>query len=268
MIILGLDTSTPATAVALRLADGTIQAYRHDPRDGESTQSDGQSAAVGRPGHATELLPLANRLLAEANLDWPQLTRIAVGVGPGTFTGLRVGVATARGLAQALDIELVPVSSLRALAHRAARDWPHAILAAIDARRGEVFAAGYAPAGELSELLAPRALAPEEIALLLSEGEGEGTGEGTSQGGINDDESHGGRKGESWLAVGDGAVRYRSQLERPRMQVPPDSSPLHHIDAAAICELALTAPPADPASVLPDYLRRPDAELALQGAQG
>jgi tRNA threonylcarbamoyladenosine biosynthesis protein TsaB len=229
MIVLGFDTATPGTAVALRLADGSIHRDRHDPREGE------------RPGHATRLLPMADRLLAQAGLDWKDIERIAVGLGPGTFTGLRVGVATARGLAHSLAVDLVGVGSLRALAHAAARDWPHGILAVIDARRGEAFVGAYAPS---AELVSPRALAPERIGDLLPDHDG------------------------PWLAVGDGAVRYRPQLAALGVEVPADSSPLHLVDGACICELALDAAPSVPAALLPDYLRRPDAELALEGAQG
>ncbi len=248
MIVLGLDTATPGTAVALRLADGTTYTDRHDPREGE------------RPGHATELLPMADRLLARAELGWEAVERIAVGLGPGTFTGLRVGVATARGLARSLSVDLVGVSSLRALAHGAARASQHDVLApqhdiralqhdllaarhdvlaAIDARRGEAFVGAYRAA---VELVPPRALAPERIGDFP-----------LSQSG-------------PWLAVGDGATRYRLHLESLGVEVPPDSSPLHLVDGASICELALDALPSAPGSVLPDYLRRPDAELALEGA--
>jgi tRNA threonylcarbamoyladenosine biosynthesis protein TsaB len=268
MIVLGCDTATPATAVALRLSDGSTLSGRHDPQPGE------------RPGHATELLSIAERLLTEAGIGWQELTRIAVGVGPGTFTGLRVGVATARGLAQSLGIEIVAVSSLQALAHRAAAASPRGVLAAIDARRGEVFLGAYAGAGEVSvdtgigELFAPRALAPEAIGELLGGGGGERGGSAGAGGeggygggeGVGGEGEGGGGEDERWLAVGDGAVRYRPELERLGVQVPEDSSPLHGIDAAAICELALAATPTEPTSVLPDYLRRPDAELALQGA--
>ncbi len=241
MILLGFDTATPATAIGLRLADGTTLQAHDIPGDGE------------RPGHATRLLPLADRLLAQAGLDWGALQRIAVGVGPGTFTGLRVGVATARGLAQSLAIDLLGVSSLHALAHRAllegapgsvvAHDALHqgaplGVLAAIDARRGEVFAGGWSAEGGL---FAPCAVAPESVGDLLSHR-------------------------ESWLAVGDGAVRYRPHFEDCGVEVPPDDSALHRISGAAICELALQAEPPAPGTVLPDYLRRPDAEIALQGA--
>jgi tRNA threonylcarbamoyladenosine biosynthesis protein TsaB len=227
MIVLGFDTATPATAVGLRLADGTVLEAYDDPIPDE------------RPGHATRLLPLADGLLAQAGLDWHELERLAVGVGPGTFTGLRIGVATARGLAQSLGVELVGVSTLRALAHGAPRSpfgGEREVLAVIDARRGEVFVGGYASG---RELFAPRALAPSALASLLPPG---------------------------GLAVGDGAVRYRAHLNDLEVEVPEDSSALHRVRGACICELAIDMPPVEAENVLPDYLRRPDAELALEAA--
>src|SRR5271166_2320441 len=182
MILLGFDTATPSTTVALRLADGQMTQARDDPAPGE------------HPGHATRLLALAHGLLAGAGVSWSAVERIAVGVGPGTFTGLRVGVATARGLAQSLSAELVGVSSTQALAATAlaARPAGEAVLAVIDARRGEAFAAAYRAGdhGVPDELAAPRALPPPQLAGVLAEAE---------------------RAAESapraWLAVGDGAVR-------------------------------------------------------------
>jgi tRNA threonylcarbamoyladenosine biosynthesis protein TsaB len=67
-----------------------------------------------------------------------------------------------------------------------------------------------------------------------------------------------------WLAVGDGALRFRGYLEAIAVAVPVDTSPLHRVDAGVLCELALSAPAGDLEAVLPDYRRRPDAEIALE----
>ena len=267
MIVLGFDTATSATAVALRLADGrTLRRYEEpDPR--------------GRPGHTTRLLPLARELLGEADLGFGDLEGIAVGLGPGTFTGLRIGIATARGLAQALDIDLLGVSTPLVLATAALGDparrrdpaggepdpvsrRARGVLAAIDARRGEAFLAAYAPAAEgrggegegdggdgdggvcARELLAPRAVAPAEFASVAEEaGEYE------------------------WLAVGDGAVRFREHLEAVGIAVAAEDSPLHRVDAGALCECSLAVPRGAAEAVLPDYCRRPDAEIALENSE-
>jgi tRNA threonylcarbamoyladenosine biosynthesis protein TsaB len=250
VIVLGLDTATHATAVALRLSDGrTLQAH-DDPDPGE------------HPGHATRLLDLARELLAEADVAWSEIGRIAVGVGPGTFTGLRVGIATARGLAQSLSAQLVGVSSLQALAAAGLADGAvtdedeasavDAVLAVIDARRGEVFAAAYERDGDAyapRQLSVPRALAPQELGGVMASAE-EGSGQP-----------------RRWLAVGDGVLRYRSDLATAGVPCPEDSSPLHRVSAGAICALGARAPIATGSEqVLPDYRRRPDAELALATA--
>jgi tRNA threonylcarbamoyladenosine biosynthesis protein TsaB len=191
-----------------------------------------------RPGHASQLLPLANELLGEAGLAFTDLDRIAVGTGPGTFTGLRIGVATARGLAQAANAELVGVSTLRALAERAREDHPDGpVLAVLDARRGEAFAALYEGDEELSP---PAAMTPELLAGLVR---------------------------PNALAVGDGAVRFRAVLEPSGAVVPDDGSPLHTVSALTLARLAGRAGAADRESVVPDYLRLPDAEIALRARQ-
>jgi tRNA threonylcarbamoyladenosine biosynthesis protein TsaB len=234
VIVLGFDTATPATAVGLRLADGrTLSAYEQ-PADG------------ARPAHAGRLLVLAADLLAEGGVSWREVTRIGVGVGPGTFTGLRIGVATARGLGQSLGVAVAGVSTLQTLAVGAGADAgagldaapagePLRVLAVLDARRGEAFAALYEDGRELS---APRALAPARIGELAA--------------------------GRAALGVGDGAVRFRLNLEAAGVVVPADASPAHRVDAAVICRLAADLRASDLPSVVPDYRRRPDAELALE----
>jgi tRNA threonylcarbamoyladenosine biosynthesis protein TsaB len=248
MIVLGFDTCTPATAIGLRLSDGVTLQARDDPAQGE------------HPGHATRLLPLAADLLAQAGLRFADVQRVAVGIGPGTFTGLRIGVASARGLAQSLNAELVGVSSLRALALASTSDprlRGEGVLALIDARRGEAFAAAYAPHAQPRadrepapprELAPPRALAPARFAEILTEvaaSEHDVTG---------------------WLAVGNGALLYRDTLSALPIRVPAEDSPLHTVSGEAICALALAGPAQPLHTVLPDYCRRPDAELAREHA--
>jgi tRNA threonylcarbamoyladenosine biosynthesis protein TsaB len=243
VIVLGLDTATSSSAAALRLADGSTSEARDDPPAGE------------HPGHATRLLDLSRELLDRAGIGWGELERIAVGVGPGTFTGLRVGIATARGLAQSLAIDLVGVSSLQALAYGAlaSEEAPldDAIMAIIDARRGEVFVAAFAPDGELGlrELTPPVAVAPGLVGEVISRAQ-EALGGGQRR----------------WLAVGDGAIRYRAQLESTALEIVDVGSPLHRVSASAICALASEAGAGGYGEIVPDYRRRPDAELALQSA--
>jgi tRNA threonylcarbamoyladenosine biosynthesis protein TsaB len=244
MIVLGFDTSTLSTAVAIRLGDGATEQARDDPPAG------------AHPGHATRLLDMAHVLLADAGVTWSAIDRIAVGLGPGTFTGLRVGVATARGLAQSLSVELVGVASPRALAAAALAaqsdraEAAAAVLAVIDARRGEAFAAAYelSARGLPTELAAPRALAPEQLASVVAEAE--------------ETVSAGPRR---WLAVGDGADRFRSQIEAAGIATAPEGSPLHLVSAATICQLGASGTAAGLQQIVPDYRRRPDAELALEG---
>jgi tRNA threonylcarbamoyladenosine biosynthesis protein TsaB len=248
LIVLGIDTATQATVVALRLADGSTLDARDDP------------AAQAHPGHATRLLDMAAGLLAQAGIGWGDLQRIAVGTGPGRFTGLRVGIATARGLAQSLDAELVGVSSLRALGLAGAREEPtRAILAAIDARRREAFAAGYAAGVDFArarpvggaregEIELPGALGAEQL-----------------QGIVAELQRRGAPLAERWLAVGDGALCFAQELAHGGVEVAAADSPLHAIDAGAICELgALVVPGAVAEQVLPDYRRNPDAKLARE----
>jgi tRNA threonylcarbamoyladenosine biosynthesis protein TsaB len=221
--ILAFDTASRATAVALAAPRGAW-ARRDDPAPGE------------RPAHATRLLPLVAEVMDEAGLDWGEIDRIAVGLGPGTFTGLRIGVATAKALGQATGAALVGISSLQALAVGAGpTEGP--VLAVLDARRGEVYAGAWSPVTITgSALLAPRALSPQALVEALP-----GLGSGV-------------------LAVGEGAVAFRGVLERAGVDVPSDGSELHRISAASHCRLARHLPVSSPDALAPDYQRPPDAQ--------
>lgn len=207
-MILAFDTATPSTAVAV-WSPGHAVERRDDPGPG------------ARPGHASRLLALVEEIV-----DWDVVTRIAVGTGPGGFTGLRIGIATARALAQARDLPLAGVSSLAALAA------PHGgvVVAVIDARRGEVFAAS---PGRFE----PVAVSPEALAARIEPGA---------------------------LAVGDGAVRFREVLEGAGAVVPADDSPQHRVSAIHVARLGAEAEPAGRDALLPDYRREPDAKPRQQ----
>src|SRR5436190_872244 len=136
--------------------------------DGETfaTEPPGAERLLGAARHSSELLPALAVLLDRAGRRWSDVESIAVGVGPGTFTGLRIGVATARGLAQALGIGLRPVSSLDALAAGLAGSGggERPLLPVIDARRRQVFAALYQGGPALERLWGPLALDPDDLA--------------------------------------------------------------------------------------------------------
>jgi tRNA threonylcarbamoyladenosine biosynthesis protein TsaB len=160
--------------------------------------------ASAEGGHAAQrVLVLVDEVLARAGYEASAAAQIVVGCGPGSFTGLRIGIATARGLALALGRPCIGVSTLEALAAGA----PGA-LALIDARRGELFALDGAGSA-VAEL-------PEHVAARLRPGT---------------------------LCVGDGATRYRSLLEQAGGVVPPDDDARHAPGAQALNGLAAGGPP-------------------------
>jgi tRNA threonylcarbamoyladenosine biosynthesis protein TsaB len=238
-VILAFDTATPATTVALSglLVTGENQRertleLRDDPPRGE------------RPRHATRLLGLITELLDQAGTDWETIDRLGVGVGPGTFTGLRIGIATAKALARAAEIPLVGVSTLHSLALNVVRSsapgQPRVVAAVLDARRGEAFAAAW----EVSRLpgvgeppaLAPGAISPEALVSVLA------------------------ALGPGLMAIGDGALAFRDDLERGQVYVPDEASELHRVTAAGHCRLARLLPVTPPDELHPDYQRPPDAQ--------
>lgn len=125
MNLLALETATEACSVALVHGETIIARSELAPRR-----------------HAERVLPMADELLAEAGIGKHALDGIAVGRGPGAFTGVRLAVSLAQGMAMALDLPVVTISSLAALALEAPEE-DAAILAVIDARMGEIYAASY-----------------------------------------------------------------------------------------------------------------------------
>jgi tRNA threonylcarbamoyladenosine biosynthesis protein TsaB len=236
--VLGFDTATRDTVVAL---------CDQPPGGGLSLQTRDHPQPGARPGHARALLELIAQLVEQGG-GWETVDRIAVGVGPGTFTGLRIGIATAHGLARARSLELVGVSTLTSLALAACADGAAAqlpVLALIDARRGELFAAAWTAGANpvcAAPALAPAALAPERVGDWITTLAG------------------------APVAVGDGAILCREMLERAGAIVPATDSPLHQVSASAHCELGAAAVVGEAAAVRPLYLRAPDAvPSALRG---
>lgn len=150
--MLGLDGALQGFSVAVAIGDACA-ARRAEP---------------GPRGQAEAMLPMVQACLAEADLGFPDLDAIAVTVGPGGFTGLRVALATARGLRLALGRPAVGISTLEAIAAGVPADAAQgrSILAVIDARRGEVFAQAFA--ADLTPLSAPVVASPGEAARLVA----------------------------------------------------------------------------------------------------
>ena len=226
--MVAIETATETVGVAVRTAAG-LQA---------------EMTLTGRRRHVETLTPALEHLLGQLDLVPGDLGVVGVDVGPGLFTGLRVGVAAAKGLAQALGIGVIGATSLDILtAGAAAAGLRGLVLACVDARRGEVFAAVHEidVASAVPGVRLPVGLfAPQDLVAALEE-----------------------FAGETVHAVGDGALRYADALravpgtdpEAPGLAFPPPSALLDlmrgRIDAGE--------PPVEPAAVVPLYMREADA---------
>ncbi len=209
MMILVLDASTPVTAVALAV-EGEIRS----------------EISVSARGASETLLPAVNAALNLAGEDLASVERLLVGVGPGTFTGIRIAAATARALSLGTGATLSKNSTLAALA-APALSCSADVLGVLDARRGQVFAQRFSEAGPKTEISCVK---PQDLSA---------TG--------------------APLIVGDGAVRYREAL-RGLGRIPPDTSPLHRVTATGHV-LSADLTPVSAGSLVPIYVREPDAEV-------
>ena len=229
--VVAIETATETVGVAVRTASG-VQA---------------ELTLTGRRRHVETLTPALTHLLAQTDLAPADVETVAVDVGPGLFTGLRVGLAAAKGLAQSLGIGVIGATSTDILcAGAAAAGLRGLVLSCVDARRGEVFAAVHEVevAGPLpavhDERLPLGLYAPEALVAALGQFAGE--------------EVH---------AVGDGALRYADVLrEVPGLD--PDTPGLTFPPPAALLDLARARiaagePPVGPAAVVPLYMREADA---------
>ncbi len=211
MIVLGLDTCLSSCSVAVL--------------DGERVLASARE--VMARGHQERLARMAQQVMAEADLAFDKLGRIAVTVGPGSFTGLRVGIAFAKGLALALDLPAVGIGTLEALAAEAGQDSGRLVFPAIDARRGQLYLQAFEDG---RALMAPDALTAEVAAARLAE---------LSQ-------------GQPFTLVGSGAALLADLSPAARI-VPAEGA-----DARTVARLAAGR---EPAPLKPLYLRAPDAKL-------
>ena len=159
--ILALDTSTDACSVALSIDGEVTEDFRIIPRQ-----------------HTKQLLPMVEQMLAGAELKVSQLDAIAFGRGPGSFAGIRIATGVAQGLAFAAELPVIPVSTLRAIALKAAREYQvERVVSTLDARMNELYCCAY----EMQSGL-PVALIDEQVSapgdIVLPEGDWFAAGKG------------------------------------------------------------------------------------------
>ena len=175
MLVLALDTSTPSvTAGVVRLLrphEFTAAIHRDPASAPKPSELLAEESVTDPYAHAERLMPLAKAALATAGHTVNDLDAIVVGLGPGPFTGLRVGIATAAALGDGMDIPVHGVPShdgtARALAAKLASKSPGQLLVVTDARRREVYLSAYRPDG--SRALGPVVIAPAQVPALLAE---------------------------------------------------------------------------------------------------
>ena len=224
MLILGIETATAQVGCALGAHEGVLASFH---------------ASKGRR-HAETLVPAIDFICRQVGVELEEIGAVAVDVGPGLFTGLRVGVITAKAMATALRVPMIGVSSLDLLAFPA-RWTSRRIVSVLDAARGEVFYGFYrqVPGGvqRLSEHQVGR---PEELCSEIL------------------------ATGEECLAVGDGALRYAEALEE-LIKVEMGDAGSARPSAGSLVQLAharaLREEFVNPWELAPIYLRKADAEI-------
>ena len=238
MLTLAFDTATVSGRFALADADGVLAGRRHN--------------VTG--SYADALLPVVGEMLADADRDLTEITTVGVTIGPGSFTGVRIGVATAKALAYALDARLVAVSTLAAMAAALLAEQPDADLAVpvLDARRGEIFAAVYCRAGGWVTPVAEPAAQPadtwwQRLSDLVADV-------------------------ESPVFGGDGVALLVGGQSELRAELAARGTPIRRAWssaqpataealAAALADRNVDLPPVHPFSLAPAYLRVSDAEV-------
>lgn len=224
MLILGIETATERVSVAIGGHEGVLGSFE---------------ISRGRR-HAETLVPAIEFLCRQADVTLDEFGCVAVDIGPGLFTGMRVGIATAKALAQALRLPMIGVSSLDLLAFPL-RHSDRTIVAVVDARRGELFYAFYRQVpGGVQRVTEPRVGRPDDLVADLI------------------------ARGQETVCVGDGALRYRDELAEA-VRVEFAEQYLSNPSAAPLVQLAharaLREDWVNPWDLQPMYLRKPDAQI-------
>lgn len=232
-LILAIDTATAATSIALT---------RGTRKKGEVIASLLLSSNIT---HSRRLLSSIDWLMTEVDVDWRDIDAIGLSLGPGSFTGLRIGMATAKGLAMAADVGLIGVSTLDSLAAKCVTDL--LVCSVLDARKKEVYAGFYrkGESGALQRISEIAALSPLDLVSQIN---------------------------EPVMMIGDGAVVYRALFTEAlggKLMLAP--SPLNEPSAASLGMLSgerfLDNDFLDVGAAVPLYVRSSDAELNLKKKQ-
>ena len=224
MLILGIETATQQVSVAIGGHEGVLGMFE---------------VSRGRR-HAETLAPAIEFLCRQADIEIVEFGAIAVDVGPGLFTGMRVGLAAGKAIAQALRVPMIGISSLDLLAFPL-RYTDRTIAAVIDARKGEVFYAFYLPVpGGVQRVTDPRVGSVDDLVADLM------------------------ARGQNVVCVGDGALRYQELIEAG-VRCEFAEQFLSHPSAAPLVQLAharaLREEWVNPWEIQPMYLRAPDAQI-------
>ncbi|MDD6158313.1 MAG: tRNA (adenosine(37)-N6)-threonylcarbamoyltransferase complex dimerization subunit type 1 TsaB [Oscillospiraceae bacterium] len=225
MLILGIESTAKAASVALW-------------RDGEMLALNYQRTALT---HSRTLLPMAESMLANTGLTPEEIDCVAVAQGPGSFTGVRIGVATAKGLCWAAEKPAVGVSTLEAMAHLAlGAAEGELICPAMDARRQQVYAALFEKKGGLTRLCPDRAVDAGELAEEIR------------------------RSGRRVYVLGDGWAVMEEALKKAGVECAVAAEALRYQNAWGVCCAAAGKNPQSAETLLPIYLRLSQAERERQ----
>lgn len=225
MYVLGIESATPVASVAVAGQKGILA----------------ERMVLNRRTHSVNLLPMLKAVLEESEIDRRELSGIAVSGGPGSFTGLRIGMSTAKALAWVWGLPVVGISTLTALAHPLTRSGA-LVCPVLNARKNEVYTAIYDCQAEINCLVGPVAVGPERLAEMLLAYKRPVT------------------------LLGDGVPIYGAQLRdalgsMARLAPMAASFPR----GAAVAELGLSALQdgrgMDPSALQPEYIRPSEAEL-------